>query len=67
MKMKYIKAHVSIFKVDSIPTDALLIISTVDCSEFHQWLRSGQNTVLVSLKVDCGKFNQGLRSGKTGR
>ena len=42
MKIKYIKAHVSIFKVDSISTDTLLVISTVDCSELHQGLRSWQ-------------------------
>ena len=63
MKIKYIKAHISMFKVDSISTDTLLVISTVDCSEFHQGLRSGQNTLLVILKVDCSEFNQGLRSG----
>ena len=66
MKIRYIKSHVSIFTVDSISTDTILV-STVDCSEFHQGRRSGQNTLLIILKVDCSEFNQGLRSGKTGR
>ena len=60
------KSHVSIFTVDSISTDTLLVISMVDCSEFHRGLSSGQNALLVLLKVDCSEFNQGLMSGKTG-
>ena len=62
-----IKTHVSIFTVDSIFTDILLVLWTAECGEFYQGLGSGKNTLLVILPADCGEFQQGLNSGENGR